>query len=281
MSKISVAVIQMSPSGDRENNLSHAATLLAESAERGATLAILPEMFSALVPAAQWRQTAERQGGAVEAFLTETARKHRMYIVGGSYVEAADGGRFFNTCPVFAPDGSVLGRYRKMHLFWTDIKGATRYDERSYLAAGDSQLVFNAAGFAVTVGICYDLRFPEFFRKPLGRVPDLCCLPAAFMHATGKAHWETLVKARAIENLAYFAAAGTVGRHYEVAGRPGEFVETWGHSMLVSPWGNAVAETADGEGVAVGEITHEAIVQARGKLAALDHMRDDLWRTRG
>lgn len=281
MSGIGVSVVQMSPGGDREDNLARAATLVAESAEKGAKLAVLPEMFSALVPAARWKQAAERQGGRVETFLADAARKHRMYIVGGSYVEAAGDGRFFNTCPVFAPDGSVVGRYRKMHLFWTDIAGATRYDERSYLAAGDTQLVFDAAGFTVAVGICYDLRFPEFFRKPLGRTPDIYCLGAAFMHTTGKAHWETLVKARAIENLAYFAAAGTVGRHYEVAERPGEFVETWGHSMLVSPWGEAVAETAEGEGVAVGEVAHEAIAGARARLAALDHMRDDLWRTKG
>lgn len=277
MLQILVAAIQLSPREDTAHNLSRASELLAEAAGRGARLAILPEMFGAFVPAAEWRKVAEAPGGPTEEYVAGKAREHSMYIVGGSYVEAAEDGKYYNTCPVFGPDGGLLGRYRKMHLFWTDIPGSTRYDERAYLSAGDSRLAIDVDGFRVAVGICYDLRFPECFRMPDGAAVDIYCLPSAFMHATGQAHWEPLVRARAIENLAYFAAANTVGRHYDIAGRPGEAVTTYGHSMIVSPWGEILSEVAAGEGIAIAPVTGEGVMHARWRLAALDHIRKDLW----
>ena len=255
-----------------------AGRLLAEAAAQGAGIVVLPEMFSAFVPPGSWRATAEGAGGPTEAFLSSAAARHRVCVVGGSYVEKAGEDVFYNTCPVVSAEGAVVARYRKMHLFWTDIPGATRYDERSYLAAGDARVVFETAGFRICVGICYDLRFPEFFRFPGGLPVDLFCLPAAFMEATGCAHWEVLVRSRAIENLAYFAAAGTCGRHYEVEDRPGETVSTYGHSMVVSPWGQVLAQVDSCEGVAVAKISRAAIDRTRERLGALRHVRGDLWR---
>jgi len=132
-------------------------------------------------------------------------------------------------------------------------------------------------GMRIAVGICYDVRFPEFFRLPGGKPVDMYCLPAAFMHATGEAHWDLLIRSRAVENLAYFAAAGTVGCHYEVEGRAGESVNTYGHSMIVSPWGEVLAEVPTGHGVAVATVARDEIDACRRKLGALDHIRGDLW----
>lgn len=278
MATLDVAVIQLSPKADQRANLGRAASLLGEAGSRGARLAVLPEMFSLLVPPDQWRDSAEPAGGPVEDFLSRRAKALQLYIVGGSFIEIAEDGRLFNTCPVFAPDGSLLGRYRKMHLFWTDIKGATAYDERSYLSAGDSRLIIEIEGFAASVGICYDLRFPEFFRPSTSEPVDILFLGAAFMYETGRAHWETLVRARAIENLAYFAAAATVGTHYDIPGRSGRAVSTFGHSMVVSPWGKVLSCVDEGEGIALATVSTEAIRKARNSLAALQHIRSDLWR---
>ncbi len=277
MSASLVAALQLSPGEDRRANLDRAAALLSEAAARGARIAVLPEMFGGLLPPERWRETAEPAGGATEGFLASQARAKGVHVVGGSYVERSSDGRFFNTCACFDAQGRLLGRYRKMHLFWTDIPGATRYDERSHLVAGDKQCVFEVEGLRVAVGICYDLRFPEFFRMPEGRPVDLYCLGAAFMEATGRAHWEVLARARAIENLAFFAAAGTVGRHYDIHDRPGESVATYGHSMIVSPWGEVVDVREVGEGLAVAEVSRAAVEEARGRLGALSHIREDLW----
>jgi nitrilase len=276
MSNIKIAVIQMSPGPDRAENLERAGVLLDSAAEQGARLVVLPEMFSNLSRPESWRQSAEKAGCGTEEFLQDKSCSHGIYIVGGSYIERGADGRFFNTCPVSGPDGALLGRYRKMHLFWTDIEGVTAYDERSLLSAGDERLYFDADGFRVAVGICYDLRFPEFFRPGDGAAADVFCLGAAFMEATGRAHWEVLVRARAIENLACFAAAGTVGRHFDVPGRPGEAVSTYGHSMIVSPWGEVLAECGDGDGVVTATLSRDEIESVRSRLAALGHIRDDL-----
>jgi len=280
MPESSIAIIQFCPGPDRAANLATAERLLAGAAGKAAHIAVLPEMFSCLVAPHQWAGICEGEGGTVERFLSAAAARHRLFIVGGSYVEKSRNGSLYNTSPVFGPDGTLVGRYRKMHLFWTDIPGTTNYDERSILSAGDRRLVFEADGFRVAVGICYDLRFPEFFRMPEGAPVDLYCLPAAFMAATGQAHWRALVVSRAIENLSYFAAAATVGCHYSVPGRPGETVNTFGHSMIVGPWGEVEAELSEEEGVAVAPLDRARISQARSRLAALKHIREDLWPNR-
>jgi len=269
------AVTQASPGENRDDNLERAAELLAEASAGGARLVVLPELFSALAAPARWRELGEPPGGPVERFLSGQARRHGLFLVGGSYLEDA-GETLYNTCPVFAPDGSLLGRYRKMHLFSVDIPGEVYYDEGKHISAGDERFVFEADGLRVAVGICYDLRFPEFFRMPGGRPADLYCLGAAFMAPTGRAHWRALVRARAIENLAFFAAAGTVGTHYEIPEKPGEYVGTWGHSMIVDPWGEVAAELEEGEGVAAAEVTREEVERLRTRLAALEHAREEL-----
>jgi len=272
-----IAVIQMNPTPDRDRNFYRAADLLSRAREAGARIAVLPEMFSAMVPAWRWRGICEAAGGPVERFLSERARENDLVVVGGSYIED-DNGSLYNTCPVFDPEGALVGRYRKMHLFWTDIEDGVRYDERTWLSAGNERLVFEAAGFRLAVGICYDLRFPEFFRRPRGKPADVYCLPAAFMEATGRAHWHPLVRARAVENLAYFAASGTVGEHYPVNDASGELLKTYGHSIIVSPWGEVIQEIESGEGLAVAELRRDVIDRSRRRLRALDHVREDLWR---
>jgi len=276
MADLKVAVLQFCPRGDTNANLSAAERLLAGAAAAGARLAVLPEMFSCLVSADRWAAVAEEAHGGVERFLAAQAVKHDIYVVGGSYVERAPGGALYNTSAVLGPAGEILGRYRKMHLFWTDIPGQVLYDERTYLSAGRERFTFDADGFRAAVGICYDLRFPEFFRFPGGSAVDLYCLPAAFMQTTGRAHWEVLLRARAIENLAYVAAAGTVGTHHETPDKPGESARTYGHSMIVGPWGDVLSQAGDGEGIAVASVSRGEIDRARARLAALEHVREDL-----
>ncbi len=177
--------------------------------------------------------------------------------------------RIRNTTFVYAPDGSVAARYDKIHLFGF-TKGAERYDESRTIAAGNAPVAFDAAvgdaSLRVGLSICYDVRFPELYRgfASAGRAPDLMLVPAAFTYTTGSAHWEILLRARAIENQCYVLAPAQGGRHEN--GR-----RTWGHSMLIDPWGEIVAVLPEGEGVVAGDVDPRRIAEVRENLPALKH----------
>ena len=259
-----VAAIQMVSTPRIEDNLRTAASLIADAVAQGADLVALPEYF----PIMGWRDAdkiavREADGsGPIQEFLSDTARRHGVWLVGGSLpLEASVTDKVLNTCLVFDPQGARVARYDKIHLFGFQ-KGEERYNESATIEPGRQPVSFDTPFGRVGVSICYDLRFPELFRA-LGTV-DLLVLPAAFTEVTGRAHWEILLRARAIENQCYMLAVAQGGRHEN--GR-----ETHGNSMLIDPWGEVLARRDKGEGVVIGEIDAARIAEVRASLPALSH----------
>jgi deaminated glutathione amidase len=200
--------------------------------------------------------------GPIQRFLSQTAAQLGIWIVGGTVPLVSDSpAKVRNTCGVYAPDGRRIARYDKIHLFGLN-RGAERFNESATIEAGRTPVVADAAGLRLGLTICYDLRFPELYR--LLSPVDLILVPSAFTYTTGQAHWEILLRARAIENQCYVLAPAQGGQHEN--GR-----RTWGHSMLVDPWGEVVAVLAEGEGLAAGEIDLAKIAEVRRSLPALSH----------
>lgn len=261
-----IAAVQMVSGPDVGANLKVAARLVAEAAEGGAQLVALPEYF-AIISGDERAKVAirERDGvGRLQDFLSETASRHGIWLVGGTVplVAKADG-KVRNTTLVCGPDGKRLARYDKIHLFGFS-RGEERYDEAETIEPGDSVVTFDSAVGRVGLSVCYDLRFPELYRA-MGAV-DLILVPSAFTYTTGKAHWEVLLRTRAIENQCYVMAPAQGGRH--PSGRV-----TWGHSMIVDPWGEILACRDEGEGVVAGLLEPSRIAAVRESLPALRHRR--------
>ncbi len=264
MSVCKLAAVQLIAGPDVAANLAEAARLIAEAAARGAQLALLPEYF-ALIAADETAKLAIREqpgSGPIQTFLAETARRHAIWLIGGTLpLAASDAEHVLNTCLVFNPQGEQVARYDKIHLFGL-TRGAESYDESRTIEAGREIVSFDGPCGRVGLSVCYDLRFPELYRR-MGAV-DLIVVPAAFTATTGRAHWEVLLRARAIENQCYVLASGQGGTH--PSGR-----QTWGHSMLIDPWGEIVASMATGAGVVVGDFDPARIAAVRESLPALQH----------
>ena len=264
--RIRIAAVQMISGPEVGPNLATAGRLVAEAAAAGARLVALPEYFP-LIGAADGERLAarEREGaGPIQAFLADAARRHGIWLVGGSLpLFAEDPAKLRNTCFVFDPEGRQVARYDKIHLFGF-TKGAESYDESATIEAGATSAAFDGPGGRVGLAICYDLRFPELFRA-LGET-SLLVVPAAFTETTGRAHWELLLRARAVENQCYVLAAAQGGRH--PSGRL-----THGNSMIVDPWGEVLARMDKGEGIVVAELDPARIAEVRSSLPALKHRR--------
>jgi len=263
-SSVRVAAIQMVSTPDVERNLADAEVLIAQAAERGAHLIALPEYFCFMGRSDREKVAIrEREGnGPIQAFLADQARRHGVYLAGGTLpLECPDPDRVYNTSFVYGPDGRVLARYDKIHLF-NFRRGTESYDEALSIRPGTAPASFDAPWGRVGLSTCYDLRFPELYRA-LGEV-DLILVPAAFTYTTGKAHWETLLRARAIENQCYVLAPAQGGVHPN--GR-----RTWGHAMLVDPWGEIQAVLPEGPGVVDGTLDRARIADVRSALPALRH----------
>ena len=268
-STVRVAGVQMVSTTDVEENLRAAAALIAQAAHGGAQVIALPEYFC-LMAQRDTDKVALREAdghGPIQDFLADQARQHRVCLVGGTLpLVAPENDRVLNTLLVYGPAGERVARYDKIHLFRFN-KGKEDYDESRTIAPGKEVASFKLAtedGVRLRVGlpICYDLRFPELYRA-MPR-PDLILVPSAFTATTGRAHWEVLLRARAIENLAYVLAPAQGGRHQN--GR-----STHGHTVLIDPWGVVIAERAEGEGVVFGDIDPQLIADSRASLPALEH----------
>lgn len=261
-----IAAIQMISGPEVAPNLVTAGRLIAEAAAAGAKLVALPEYFP-LIGADDAARLAAREhegDGPIQAFLADAARQHGIWLVGGSIpLYARDPGKLLNTCLVFDTAGQAVARYDKIHLFGFR-KGDEHYDEAATIEAGERVVTVGTPLGRVGMAICYDLRFPELFRA-MGEVA-LLVLPAAFTETTGSAHWELLLRARAVENQCYLLASAQGGRH--PTGRL-----THGNSMIIGPWGEILARMDKGEGVVTAELDPARIAEVRTSLPALKHRK--------
>jgi len=265
-----VAAVQMATGPDVSTNLREAERLVREAASSGAALVVLPENFAFMGRRMQdVLGLRERDGdGRFQSFLSETAARYRVWIVGGSIpLVADDPGRARAACLVFNECGKRVARYDKIHLFDVDVPGADeQYTESSVIKPGADSIVLDSPCGRLGVAVCYDLRFPELFRHMLDEGVELLAVPAAFTATTGKAHWETLIRARAIENLAYVIAAAQEG--YHINGR-----ETHGDSMIVDPWGSVLTRIPEGTGYICHPLERDFQVSVRRSFPAIAHRR--------
>lgn len=264
-----VAAVQMVSGPEVAANLADAKRLIEHAAESGARLVVLPENF-ALMPRAEadrW-QAAENDGdGPIQEFIAATARVHGIWLVAGTIpLRASAGKRVRAACLVYDDGGKRVGRYDKMHLFDVQLDHGERYHESAWFEAGDTPVVVPTPFGRLGLAVCYDLRFPELFRRLLDDGAELFALPSAFTVRTGRDHWEVLVRARAVENLAYVIAPGQGGRHAN--GR-----ETYGDSMIVSPWGDILERRAHGPGIVLADCDLERLRAIRTQLPSIQHRR--------
>ena len=263
-----IAAIQMVSGTDLQRNLDAAGLLLAQAAAQGAELAVLPEYFCLMGLQDTDKLKIQETAGAglMQDFLSQAAREAGLWIVGGTLpIATSEAQRVRNSTLVFDPTGQCVARYDKIHLFRFE-HGTESYDESRVLEAGTQPVTFDLASldghtYRIGLSICYDLRFPELYRQ---LAADVLLVPSAFTYTTGQAHWEILLRARAIENLAYVVASAQGGVHENQR-------RTWGHSMLVDPWGHILAHHQEGPAVILAEVQKEAILAARTRLPALGH----------
>jgi len=259
-----VALVQMVSTPSVAENLEAAQKLIAQAAAQGAKLVALPEYFCILGVRDTDKVAAKEKDGAgpIQEFLAASAKRHGIWLVGGSVpLECSDPGKVRNSCLIYDSEGRRVARYDKIHLFGLEL-GAERFDEGRTIEAGTAPCAIDSPFGRIAVSVCYDVRFPELYRAlaPM----DIILVPSAFTATTGRAHWETLLRSRAIENLAWVLAPAQGGTH--ASGR-----QTHGHSMVVDPWGKVVAERATGAGVVVADIDPMFQAKMRRSLPALTH----------
>lgn len=267
---LEVAAVQLNSRDDLEENLRTCRDLVRRASERGAKLVLLPENFAFFSADSGRRQVAESlagEPGPIRKAMSEWASECAVTVIGGGFPETSpDPLRPYNTCAVVDPSGELVASYRKIHLFDVDLSDGTRLSESTATAAGETPQVVDVAGFKVGLSICYDLRFPELYRALVDQGAELIVVPAAFTLHTGKDHWHVLLRARAIEAQAWVVAAGQWGRH------PRDRV-TYGHSLVVDPWGTVVAEASDGVGLVLARIERARLDDVRRGLPSLRHRR--------
>jgi predicted amidohydrolase len=259
-----VAAVQMVSTPDVDQNLATARRLVGEAATLGATLVTLPEYWPimGMTDTDKVRHAEADGGGPIQDCMASLAREHGIWLIGGTLpLRSQEDGKVLNTTLVYDPQGASIGRYDKIHLFGFN-KGSESYDEARTIVPGAAVGSFEAPFGRVGLSVCYDLRFPELYRA-MGECA-LIVVPAAFTHTTGSAHWEVLLRARAIENQCYVLASAQGGTHAN--GR-----RTFGHSMLVDPWGEVKAVLREGEGVVSGELDAAFLASVRESLPALRH----------
>jgi predicted amidohydrolase len=265
--KFTAAAIQMLASDDKSANLAEAARWIRQSATAGAKLVALPEVFIWRGDKRSERAAAEPIPGPASTAMAELARELGIYLLAGSILEEIPGSaKAFNTSLLFDPSGKLIASYRKIHLFDVDLANKVSARESDTRAAGETVVIAETELCNMGLSVCYDLRFAELYRQLASRQADLIFVPSAFTAYTGEAHWEPLLRARAIENQVYVVAPNQFGKN------PKSF-ETHGHSMIIDPWGKIVAVLPDGPGFVISEIDLDYLSRVRCELPCLAHRR--------
>lgn len=275
MTQTLVAAVQLTSTPNVASNLASIGSLIERSADSGARLVVLPENVALMGRKETDKlEAAESDGsGPIQDFLAEAAAKNRIWLVGGTIPIRTPSGKVYAASPVYDDSGRRVARYDKIHLFDVDVPGSReQYRESNTIEPGNTPLVLDTPFGRLGVAVCYDLRFPELFRYLAAQGLDILALPSAFTAATGKAHWDVLVRARAVENLCYVVAANQGGAHPN--GR-----ETYGHSMVVDPWGSVLAQLGTEPGVALAEVSLRRIEEVRTTFPSLRHRRIGVDRT--
>ena len=278
---VKVAVLQMNSSAEIDENLAFVQNQLQQAQAQGVKLVLLPENFAQLAVKSRQQTVEPQDGGRIQAFLSSLAQECDMSIIAGSIpTESSSKDRAFARCSVYDDNGARIGSYDKIHLFDVDLADGQRYRESDIYTPGsidpadqnlrivDTKVATKAGPIIARLGlsICYDLRFPELYRKLAVGGAQILCVPSAFTYETGRVHWQTLLQARAIENQCYVLAAAQVGKHAN--GRI-----TWGHSMIIDPWGEVIAQLESDTGLLVCDIDLVQLTNIRTQFPALKHRR--------
>jgi predicted amidohydrolase len=264
-----VAAVQMNSRNDKAQNIETALRLIDRAAGEGARLIALPEVWSFLGDDAGSRAAAEPIPGPTIELLAERARRHDVYIHAGSIQESRPGDpRMYNTTALIDPRGDIIAKYSKIHMFDVVLDGVASYQESATVSPGDEIVTADVDGFTVGLTICYDIRFPELYRILALRGAEIIFQPAAFTLTTGKDHWETLIRARAIENTVYMVSPAQVGSYAD-----GKWC--WGRSMIVNPWGTVLTTAPDEETVIVANLDRETLNRVRRQVPSLSNRMPD------
>ncbi len=266
---LKAATIQMVSGDNLEANLAQAAELVREAAGQGAQFALLPEYFPIMSDdeAAKIRIGETPGNGPIQDFLAEQARSNRLWLMAGTFsLQSDDAARVYNTCLLYSPDGAGAYRYDKMHLFDVQVGDEDKevYNESNTIVPGRNSVVADTPLGRIGMSVCYDLRFPELYRELSAQQAEMITVPAAFTYATGKRHWELFLRARAVENLCYVIASNQGGQNTETR-------RTWGHSMIIDPWGDILCSLEEGPGVACANIDLRRLHELRQSFPALEH----------
>ena len=266
--RMRIAVVQLSSQEVVDGNLGRATALIGEAARAGASLVVLPENFAFMGPEEDKRRIAEEVGvGPISRAIAAAATAANVFVVAGGMPErSADAARPYNASVLFSPAGDVVAVYRKVHLFDVDLADGTRLRESDATSSGEGPVVADVAGIPLGMTVCYDVRFPELYRRMVEAGARIVTVPAAFTLTTGKDHWHVLLRARAIENQVYVAAPAQWGKHPR--GR-----QTYGKSLIVDPWGEVVAQCSEGEGFAIATCDFAYQDRVRSQLPCLAHRR--------
>jgi deaminated glutathione amidase len=269
---LNVAIVQMNSQEDKGANIAAALDLIDRAAATGARLVALPEVWPYLGPDDVSRDQAETIPGPISEALSQRARRHGIYIHGGSIYEKRPGDPgMYNTTVVIDPTGEIIAHYSKIHMYDVVLDGIAEYQESATVTPGNETTITEIDGIPVGLTICYDLRFPELFRILALKGAQAIVLPAAFTLMTGKDHWETLIRARAIENELYMIAPAQWGTH-----PPGRWC--YGRSMVVDPWGTVVTTAPDGVGIAYATIDPSRVAAVRRQIPSLANRRPEAYR---
>lgn len=264
-----LALCQMMGDKNKEKNLKKAETMIRSAASQGANLIALPEMFNCPYANEYFRPFAEEEDGQTVRLLSSLARELQVYLVGGSIPELSNG-HVYNTSFSFNKEGKIIGKHRKVHLFDIDVKGGIRFKESDTLSPGDHMTILDTEYGKIGVAICYDVRFPELFRKMTLEGVRLVVLPAAFNMTTGPAHWDLTMRSRALDNQIYFAA---VSPARDVNGP----YQAYGHSCVANPWGEFCAKVDARETIVFADIDIDYQDAIRDQLPLLKHRRPELY----